>query len=145
MSSTTNTANAPSSPEAEEELKKSDPENENLLVEDSSNSKEGPIREKSWPDRLIVAIPPEELEGLSKNQQKKLYKKKLFEQNRLVKRQKEKERRKEKRKALKEAGLELPGRLRAKHFKDITYCNHCLLYTSPSPRDGLLSRMPSSA
>ena len=23
--------------------------------------------------------------------------------------------------------------------------NHCLLYTSPSPRDGLLSRMPSSA
>ena len=24
------------------------------------------------------------------------------------------------------------------------YCN-CLLYTSPSPRDGLLSRMPSSA
>ena len=28
------------------------------------------------------------------------------------------------------------------------YCyqsNYCLLYTSPSPRDGLLSRMPSSA
>ena len=28
------------------------------------------------------------------------------------------------------------------------YCKHsrlCLLYTSPSPRDGLLSRMPSSA
>ena len=24
-------------------------------------------------------------------------------------------------------------------------CNLCLLYTSPSPRDGLLSRMPSSA
>ena len=23
--------------------------------------------------------------------------------------------------------------------------NDCLLYTSPSPRDGLLSRMPSSA
>ena len=23
--------------------------------------------------------------------------------------------------------------------------HHCLLYTSPSPRDGLLSRMPSSA
>ena len=23
--------------------------------------------------------------------------------------------------------------------------DHCLLYTSPSPRDGLLSRMPSSA
>ena len=31
-------------------------------------------------------------------------------------------------------------------FKKRT-CNHepCLLYTSPSPRDGLLSRMPSSA
>ena len=25
------------------------------------------------------------------------------------------------------------------------YCDICLLYTSPSPRDGLLSRMPSSA
>ena len=25
------------------------------------------------------------------------------------------------------------------------YTNVCLLYTSPSPRDGLLSRMPSSA
>ena len=25
------------------------------------------------------------------------------------------------------------------------YCYICLLYTSPSPRDGLLSRMPSSA
>ena len=24
-------------------------------------------------------------------------------------------------------------------------CRTCLLYTSPSPRDGLLSRMPSSA
>ena len=27
----------------------------------------------------------------------------------------------------------------------ILHCNSCLLYTSPSPRDGLLSRMPSSA
>ena len=26
-----------------------------------------------------------------------------------------------------------------------TLLNFCLLYTSPSPRDGLLSRMPSSA
>ena len=26
-----------------------------------------------------------------------------------------------------------------------TYNYNCLLYTSPSPRDGLLSRMPSSA
>ena len=28
---------------------------------------------------------------------------------------------------------------------DAVYTNGCLLYTSPSPRDGLLSRMPSSA
>ena len=27
----------------------------------------------------------------------------------------------------------------------IISCGNCLLYTSPSPRDGLLSRMPSSA
>ena len=30
-------------------------------------------------------------------------------------------------------------------FKDIAEAYDCLLYTSPSPRDGLLSRMPSSA
>ena len=29
--------------------------------------------------------------------------------------------------------------------KGIYHCKGCLLYTSPSPRDGLLSRMPSSA
>ena len=29
--------------------------------------------------------------------------------------------------------------------ENITVCDICLLYTSPSPRDGLLSRMPSSA
>ena len=28
---------------------------------------------------------------------------------------------------------------------DIILCNTCLLYTSPSPRDATLSRMPSSA
>ena len=27
----------------------------------------------------------------------------------------------------------------------VDFCDVCLLYTSPSPRDGLLSRMPSSA
>ena len=34
------------------------------------------------------------------------------------------------------------------HFDDekfLSSINTCLLYTSPSPRDGLLSRMPSSA
>ena len=33
------------------------------------------------------------------------------------------------------------------HIKDAEKkkINSCLLYTSPSPRDGLLSRMPSSA
>ena len=30
------------------------------------------------------------------------------------------------------------------HF-GVPLCGACLLYTSPSPRDGLLSRMPSSA
>ena len=34
----------------------------------------------------------------------------------------------------------------ARHIKEEIYGNRiCLLYTSPSPRDGLLSRMPSSA
>ena len=30
-------------------------------------------------------------------------------------------------------------------FKKFNHFEPCLLYTSPSPRDGLLSRMPSSA
>ena len=30
-------------------------------------------------------------------------------------------------------------------FWVVPHCRVCLLYTSPSPRDGLLSRMPSSA
>ena len=33
----------------------------------------------------------------------------------------------------------------AAYDKDQDQYTHCLLYTSPSPRDGLLSRMPSSA
>ena len=32
-----------------------------------------------------------------------------------------------------------------KRFGDVIMIHSCLLYTSPSPRDGLLSRMPSSA
>ena len=36
-------------------------------------------------------------------------------------------------------GLDEPARKRLSFFEA------CLLYTSPSPRDGLLSRMPSSA
>ena len=35
--------------------------------------------------------------------------------------------------------------LRPHHFTAIAETDPCLLYTSPSPRDGLLSRMPSSA
>ena len=33
----------------------------------------------------------------------------------------------------------------ADSLSSIARCISCLLYTSPSPRDGLLSRMPSSA
>ena len=36
-------------------------------------------------------------------------------------------------------------RVRALGWKEVEIINSCLLYTSPSPRDGLLSRMPSSA
>ena len=34
---------------------------------------------------------------------------------------------------------------RAQHLLELHGCNACLLYTSPSPRDGQISRMPSSA
>src|SRR5680860_1415285 len=40
-----------------------------------------------------------------------------------------------------EKGRKIDDKFEFKRSKDIT----CLLYTSPSPRDGLLSRMPSSA
>ena len=36
-------------------------------------------------------------------------------------------------------------KLRSRHCTDDCTITTCLLYTSPSPRDGLLSRMPSSA
>ena len=41
--------------------------------------------------------------------------------------------------------LEMMDRYGIKTTWDITGHSICLLYTSPSPRDGLLSRMPSSA
>ena len=37
------------------------------------------------------------------------------------------------------------GRVTSIHDASVAFGNPCLLYTSPSPRDGLLSRMPSSA
>ena len=40
--------------------------------------------------------------------------------------------------AMKAMGMEMPKGVKETH-------HICLLYTSPSPRDGLLSRMPSSA
>ena len=49
-----------------------------------------------------------------------------------------------------EAGIELLGtevksiRNGKANLRD-GYCSFCLLYTSPSPRDATLSRMPSSA
>ena len=42
-----------------------------------------------------------------------------------------------------DCGVRLSYRVpRQAHFQEL---KRCLLYTSPSPRDGLLSRMPSSA
>ena len=37
------------------------------------------------------------------------------------------------------------GRLQEFYDIEVELGKNCLLYTSPSPRDGLLSRMPSSA
>ena len=39
----------------------------------------------------------------------------------------------------------LPGGATGDQCFEIVMAKTCLLYTSPSPRDGLLSRMPSSA
>ena len=45
--------------------------------------------------------------------------------------------------------LRISARKRLESFLDVEHqfeiAINCLLYTSPSPRDGLLSRMPSSA
>ena len=45
------------------------------------------------------------------------------------------------------ARLERLEKIASRDFKskDLASIKDCLLYTSPSPRDGLLSRMPSSA
>ena len=37
------------------------------------------------------------------------------------------------------------NKTRLNEIRDLDQNQTCLLYTSPSPRDGLLSRMPSSA
>ena len=42
-------------------------------------------------------------------------------------------------------GYALPPLYDESHFELLGLAKNCLLYTSPSPRDGLLSRMPSSA
>ena len=42
-------------------------------------------------------------------------------------------------------GLDIAKRFLDSGAKVIIWDIDCLLYTSPSPRDGLLSRMPSSA
>ena len=41
--------------------------------------------------------------------------------------------------------VKITGGIAHNHACGCTKCWNCLLYTSPSPRDGLLSRMPSSA
>ena len=43
------------------------------------------------------------------------------------------------------AQLIIDNKTSEKNMASITLLSTCLLYTSPSPRDGLLSRMPSSA
>ena len=50
-------------------------------------------------------------------------------------------------KAMKDAGTGVPkvGEVSKEINKVKKKIDTCLLYTSPSPRDGLLSRMPSSA
>ena len=49
-------------------------------------------------------------------------------------------------KTLGRLATELARRLRGKHKAEYTpHVDTCLLYTSPSPRDGATSRMPSSA
>ena len=53
-------------------------------------------------------------------------------------------------KALREAGASIEDTVRVVYYvgdrNDVdAVVKACLLYTSPSPRDGLLSRMPSSA
>ena len=49
--------------------------------------------------------------------------------------------------AIDDAMTDISGQWNASNVIKPTFVtvNGCLLYTSPSPRDGLLSRMPSSA
>lgn len=102
-----------------------------LITNDIEGAKEGKQNDElkymkgynSWKEKIISKVPPEELVGLSKNQQKKLYKKKLFEETKKERRHKERERKKEKKRAMKEAGIPVPRKMRLKDFKDIKYCD----------------------
>jgi len=77
----------------------------------------------TWKTKFVADISPEELIGLSKNQTKKLYKKRFLEETKQERRKNERERKKEKKKALKEAGIEIPRKMRLRDYKDIEYCN----------------------
>ena len=70
-----------------------------------------------WKDRLDPKYLTDELVCLSKNQQKKLLKKRMFEERRLEKRKFERERKKKKRLELREAGVLLPKREKRRDMK----------------------------
>lgn len=79
-------------------------------------------RHSCWKDQIDEKwLMDEEVASLSKNQQKKLLKKKLFQQTRLQKRKQERERKKEKRTELREAGLPLPKRMKRKDMIGVKY------------------------
>lgn len=96
--------------------------NEDEVITDAEKSK-GSVMNK-MKEELLSKIPAEERAGLSKNQLKKLLKKKMLEVTREEKRRKERENRKLKRKQLREAGLEVPRKLRLRDFKDLKYSNY---------------------
>ena len=48
-------------------------------------------------------------------------------------------------KTLADLSIEYQGEISIERSRRPEHGHFCLLYTSPSPRDGLLSRMPSSA
>lgn len=95
------------------------PQNKESLDEKDTKDK----KITTWKTKFVANIPPEELVGLSKNQTKKLYKKRFLEETKQERRKNERERKKEKKRALKEAGVEIPRKMRLRDYKDIEYCN----------------------
>jgi len=101
----------------------SEVERENKLDDDAHIKKISDIK-SYWDEKREQLKMTEDLTGLSKNQKKKLLKKKVFMETRMDRRKQEREKNKLKRAQKKEAGLPLPESRRSKKRRKFEFSNY---------------------